>query len=177
MTASSDHYHNIRKTSLRTMLFFGIRASQRRRLRMHSGGIRVLMGIKMDDAIICMHPPLVVRRSRVKVVGRPSRLNPPRLRAHPGSLDSWRGICAKSPEHDADHGEADECSNSRCVAFEVASQAAVTTGPREHSFDDPHLGSTSTAASDRLTICKLRASAPHRHCHLASRVSAVSKNV
>ena len=59
------------------------------------------------------------------------------LRAHPGSLDSWRGICSKSPEHDADHGEADECSNGRCVAFEVASQATVTTDPRECSFDDP----------------------------------------
>jgi hypothetical protein len=35
------------------------------------------------------------------------------LRAHPGSLDSWRGICSKSPEHDADHGEVDECSNRR----------------------------------------------------------------
>ena len=52
------------------------------------------------------------------------------LRANPGSLDSWRGICSKSPEHDADHGEADECSNGRCVAFEVASQATVTTDPR-----------------------------------------------
>jgi len=41
------------------------------------------------------------------------------LRAHPGSLDSWRGICT-SHLH-ADHGEADECSNGRCVAFEVAS--------------------------------------------------------
>src|SRR6188508_2594587 len=57
------------------------------------------------------------------------------LRAHPGSLDSWRGICSKSPEHDADHGEAEECSNGRCVAFEVASQATVTTDPRERSFD------------------------------------------
>ena len=52
------------------------------------------------------------------------------LRAHPGSLDSWRGICSKSPEHDTDHGEAEECSNGRCVAFEVASQATVTTDPR-----------------------------------------------
>jgi len=41
------------------------------------------------------------------------------VRAHPGSLDSWRGICSKSPEHDADHGETEECSNGRCVAFEV----------------------------------------------------------
>jgi hypothetical protein len=55
------------------------------------------------------------------------------LRAHPGSLDSWRGICSKSPEHDADHGEADECSNGRCVAFEVASQATVTTNTNPHN--------------------------------------------
>jgi hypothetical protein len=62
------------------------------------------------------------------------------LRAYPGSLDSWRGICSKSPEHDTDHGEADECSDSRCVAFEVASQTTVTTDPRERSFDDPPFG-------------------------------------
>ena len=30
------------------------------------------------------------------------------LRAHPRSLDSWLEICGESPEHDADHGEADE---------------------------------------------------------------------
>ena len=52
------------------------------------------------------------------------------LRAHAGSSDSWRGICSKSPEHDADHGEADECGNGRSVAFEVASQATVTTAPQ-----------------------------------------------
>src|SRR4051794_31063060 len=32
------------------------------------------------------------------------------FRGHPGSLDSWRGICSKSPEHDTDHGEAEECT-------------------------------------------------------------------
>src|SRR3954466_14134652 len=54
------------------------------------------------------------------------------LRAYPGSLNSWRGICSKSPEHDTDHGEADECSSdSRCLAFEVASQTTVTANPRE----------------------------------------------
>ena len=42
----------------------------------------------------------------------------------------------KSPEHDANRGEAEK-SNGRCVAFEVASQATVTTHPRERSFDDP----------------------------------------
>ena len=96
----------------------------------------------------------------------------------PGSLDSWRGICSKSPEHDADHGEADECSNGRCVAFEVASQATVTTDPRERSFDDPpfrqHLKSSSVRSLDDLQAPGT--SAPHRHRHLASRVSAVGKN-
>ena len=100
------------------------------------------------------------------------------VRARPGSLDSWRGICSKSPEHDADHGEAEECSNGRCVAFEVASQATVTTDPRERSFDDPpfrqHLKSSSVRSLDDLQAPGT--SAPHRHRHLASRVSAVSKN-
>lgn len=106
------------------------------------------------------------------------KLAPTVLRAHPGSLDSWRGICSKSPEHDADHGEADECSNGRCVAFEVASQATVTTDPRERSFDDPpfrqHLKSSSVRSLDDLQAPGT--SAPHRHRHLASRVSAVGKN-
>ena len=43
-------------------------------------------------------------------------------------------------EHDTDHGKTEECSNGRCVAFEVASQATVTTDPRERSFDDPPFG-------------------------------------
>src|SRR4029077_9129688 len=51
------------------------------------------------------------------------------------------------------------CSNGRCVTFEVASQATVTTDPRECSFDDPpfrqHLKSSSVRS--RLTICKLQA--------------------
>ena len=65
------------------------------------------------------------------------------------------------------------------VAFEVASQATVTTDPRERSFDDPpfrqHLKSSSVRSLDDLQA--LGTSAPHRHRHLASRVSAVSKNV
>src|SRR4051812_32797165 len=100
------------------------------------------------------------------------------FRAHPGSLDSRRGICSKSPEHDADHGEADECSNGRCVAFEVANQTTVTTNPRERSFDDPpfrqHLKSSSVRSLDDLQVPGT--SAPHRHRHLASRVCTVSKN-
>src|SRR5512133_230450 len=94
------------------------------------------------------------------------------------SVPPARGICCKSPEHDADHGEADECGNGRCVAFEVASQATVTTDPRECSFDDPpfrqHLKSSSVRSLDDLQAPGT--SAPHRHRHLASRISAVGKN-
>ena len=52
-------------------------------------------------AVVAMHLLLPLRRLSWRLI------------AHPGSLDSWRGICSKSPEHDADHGEADECSNGR----------------------------------------------------------------
>jgi hypothetical protein len=111
-------------------------------------------------------------------IGSIKRLMIEKLRAHPGSLDSERGICGKSPEHDADHGEADECSNGRCVAFKVASQTTVTTNPRERAFDDPpfrqHLKSSSVRSLDDVQIPGT--SAPHRHRHLASRVCAVSKN-
>jgi hypothetical protein len=56
------------------------------------------------------------------------------LRAHPKSLDSGRGICSKSPEHDADHGDADEGNDSCGVAFEIASQTAIATDPGERNF-------------------------------------------
>ena len=46
----------------------------------------------------------------------------------PRPCPAWRQAnYSKSPEHDADHGEADERGNGRCVAFEVASQATVLT--------------------------------------------------
>jgi hypothetical protein len=63
-----------------------------------------------------------------------------RLRAHPGSLDSWWGVCGEPPEHDADHGDADEGDDSCGVAFEIASQTAIASDPGERSFDNPSLG-------------------------------------
>jgi hypothetical protein len=59
------------------------------------------------------------------------------VRAHPRSLDSRRGVCSKSPEHDADHGKANEGSNGCRVAFEVAGQTAIATDPCERPFDNP----------------------------------------
>ena len=86
--------------------------------------------------------------------------------------------CSKSPEHDADHGEANECSDGRCVAFEVASQATIATDPGERPFNDPPFGQDLKSGSIR-SLDDLQSpgtSAPHRHCHLASRISAISKN-
>jgi hypothetical protein len=45
------------------------------------------------------------------------------IRAHPRSLDSWRTICNKQPEHDADHSETDEGGDGSGVTLEVARQA------------------------------------------------------
>ena len=62
------------------------------------------------------------------------------IRAHPGSLDSCRGVCSKSPEHDADHGEANERGDGCGVALKVASQAAIATDPGKRPFDNPPFG-------------------------------------
>ena len=79
--------------------------------------------------------------------------------------------------HDADHGEADESSDARCVAFEVASEATVATDPRERSFDDPTLGQHVEARSvDRLTICNAPAPVRHSVGAIASRVAAIGED-
>ena len=100
------------------------------------------------------------------------------LRAHPGSLDSWRGVCSKSPEHDADHGEANECSDGCGVALKVAGQAAIATDPGKRPFDNPpfgqHLETGNVRSLDDLQTPGT--GTPHGQRHLASRVSAISKD-
>ena len=62
------------------------------------------------------------------------------MRGQPGFFDiddrlkrlSDLAVCSKPPEHDADHGQADECNNGGGIAFEVARIAAIphrTLGP------------------------------------------------
>ena len=46
----------------------------------------------------------------------------------------WPG---QAPEHDADHGEADEGSGGSRVTLEVAREASVVADPGEGSLDDP----------------------------------------
>jgi hypothetical protein len=46
----------------------------------------------------------------------------------------------QSPEHDADHGEADEDDNGCGVALEIASEAVIAADPGKSSLDNPSLG-------------------------------------
>ncbi len=87
--------------------------------------------------------------------------------------------CGKPPEHDADHGEADERSDGGGVAFEVARQTAVAADPCERPLDDPafwqNLKSGNVRSPDDLQAPST--GAPNGQCHLASGISAISKNV
>jgi len=100
------------------------------------------------------------------------------VRADPRSLDSCGGTCGEAPEHDADHGEPDEGGGGCRVAFEIEGQATVSTDPGKCSFNNPplweHLKSSSIRTLDDLQTP--RTGAPHRHCHFAPGVSAISKN-
>ena len=73
--------------------------------------------------------------------------NASNLRAHPESLDSLRDICCETPQHDADHGETDKCSDGAGITFEVASQAAIAADPSEGPFDNPSLRQDFEASS------------------------------
>ena len=50
---------------------------------------------------------------------------------------AWSG---QSPEHDADHGEANEGSGGSGIALEVTRQASVVADPGKRAFNDPALG-------------------------------------
>ena len=75
--------------------------------------------------------------------------------------------CGKPPEHDADHGEADERSDGGGIAFEVARQTVVAADPCECPLD--------VRSTDDLQASST--GAPYGQCHLASGISAISKNV
>ena len=62
------------------------------------------------------------------------------LRAHPRSLDSWRGIYNEPSEHDADHGETDEGDSGSRVALEVPGETPTAADLGEGALDDPALG-------------------------------------
>jgi len=50
-------------------------------------------------------------------------------------------VCSgQAPQHDADHGEAEEGGDGSGVTLEVAGQAAVAADPGKGALDDPALG-------------------------------------
>lgn len=63
----------------------------------------------------------------------------PILSTHPGSLCSCVGLCGQAPEHDADHGHADEGGGDAAMPLEVAGETAVATDPADGALDDPAL--------------------------------------
>jgi hypothetical protein len=69
-------------------------------------------------------------------------------------------VCRDPPEHDADHGEADEGGSFASVTFEVLGESAAVADPGEGPFDDPALGQDDKRCrSERLTMCSRHAPA------------------
>lgn len=52
---------------------------------------------------------------------------------------------SQSPQHEADHGEANESLGAARVALEVACEPAVAADPRERALDNPTLGQNDEA--------------------------------
>ena len=100
------------------------------------------------------------------------------LSAPPRSLDSWLEICGEPPEHDTDHGEADEGGDSHSVTLEVASQAAIATDPGERPFDNPPFGQDLEARNvGSLHDLQLPCScSPDNERHLLSGIATISKD-
>ena len=90
----------------------------------------------------------------------------------------WGSGCSKSPEHDADHGEANECRDGCRVAFEVTSQAAIATDPGKRPFNDPTFRQDLKARRiGSLHDLQLPCScAPDDEGHLLACISAISKD-
>lgn len=87
----------------------------------------------------------------------------------------WPG---QAPQHDADHGEADEGGDGSGVALEVAREAAVAADPGEGAFDDPAFGQDDEAmqlgAFDDLELPV--AGAGDGRSHLRSPIAAVGED-
>jgi hypothetical protein len=48
--------------------------------------------------------------------------------------------CRQSPEHEADHGEADEGGGGSSISLEILGEATAPADPGEGALDDPALG-------------------------------------
>ena len=87
----------------------------------------------------------------------------------------WPG---QASEHDADHGEADECGDGGGVTFEIAAQPAVAADPSERPLDDPSLGQDFEASNvGSLHDLQLpRSGAPDHERHLLASIATISED-
>jgi hypothetical protein len=98
------------------------------------------------------------------------------LRAHPGSLSLGGRGWDQSPEHEADHGEADEGGDLAGVTLVVAAQTSVAADPGERALHDPPLGQHDEAA-EVGALDDLEGPGPgllHQGGHLGTLVAAVA---
>ena len=94
----------------------------------------------MRAAYYCEFPRNIVKMNGIGVAQWQRRQPSSPLRADPRSLDSAAKICSgQAPEHDADHGEADEGCNGLGIALEIPCETTATADPGDCSFDDPSL--------------------------------------
>ena len=91
--------------------------------------------------------------------------NASNLRADPESLDSLRDVCCETPQHDADHGETDKCSDGAGITFEVASRAAIAADPSEGPFNNPSLRQDFEASNGGSLAAPGGHGQPPKDCH------------
>ena len=91
-------------------------------------------------------------------LGRQEPAKASNRRVHPESLDSLPDICCETPQHDADHGETEKCSDGAGITFEVASGAAIAADPSKGPFDTPSL--RRLRSQQRWVACSAKGARP-----------------
>ena len=87
--------------------------------------------------------------------------------------------CGEPPEHDADHGEADEGDGGSSIALEVSGETTTATDPGEGALHDPALGQDLEAFCSIGSLYDLelpRARARDDEGHLLAAVAAVGED-
>ena len=83
--------------------------------------------------------------------------------------------CCNTSQYDADHSEADECSGSAGITFEVASETSIPADQGEGPFDNPPLRQDLKASCSRSLgdLQFLYADARNHASHLLTLIASV----
>ena len=88
-------------------------------------------------------------------------------------------MACKSPEHDADHSEADEGDGGLGVALEVPGEAATTADPRKGALDKPTLWQNLKALSGIVAFHNLKlpcSRTRHDESHFLAAIASVGED-